>query len=224
VAEPWPDLKGPCPDDWDPLHWVAVQLIDGEGCTLRVVADRLGKSAGSISRWKRGWKDRYGDDFLAGDRGRSLERAREISADYTRDTVQGWPELRAAAAASNGIAASLSRKLAIVRVEQILADPEQIKLLTVADLFTLVKVADMLERRADELIDVRRGGGRGAANPASGADAPDGFLDGLDVPVGEEASEVFAALAESASTFLHLVTDEGIPADGVIDVEVKKTG
>lgn len=216
MSELWPDLTGDCPDDWEPIRWVAAQAIH-QGKTQRATAARLGVAPSTISRWKRQWKNRYGEDFLALDRARNLSGAREVASAYRLGTVGGWGDVRAAAAASNGVTADLARQIAQRRLQEILDDPVELSLLTVADLLTLAKIADMLERRADELINVRRGYGdpiETSGRLGDEPEVPEGILDGLDAPIGDEF-EVYVKMAEeNVTAFLHLVTEnEGDTAE-----------
>lgn len=217
MAEPWPDLEGDCPDDWDHRQWVAAQAIyNGE--TQRLAAKRVGVAVGTVSRWKRGWKDRYGDEFLAGDKTRNLAETREIAAAYRRGTDnKTWAEVRASAASANGVTADLARQVAQAILIRYLESPEDLAALEVKDALTLAKVAEMLEKRADELIDIRRGQGPGSFG-GQFDEVPEGIFDALDAPVGEEHDEVVAQAAENATTFLRLVEDSGLPPNGIIEI------
>lgn len=220
MAEPWPDMGGRCPTDWQAKHWRAAKALH-RGDTIRAVAKKEGLSAGTISKWKREWKDRFGPEFLAGDNARGLEAGREVSIMY-RSGTQNWSEVRAAAAAQCGITAQMARDVAQQILQGYLDNPLKLAELDVSDAVGLTKVSYMLDRRAGEMRDDGRAGKNGALNdPENYSDqVPAGILDGLDAPIGDDMERIIEMAEDSATVFLHLVDTSQIPADGVIDVDV----
>lgn len=58
-----PDPLGEKPDDWQTEHWQAFQVLRGGGIYSEAAAE-VNRGTGTISRWVRQWRDRYGDEVL----------------------------------------------------------------------------------------------------------------------------------------------------------------
>lgn len=227
MTDPAPDLRGDCPDDWDPRHWLAAQMIN-QGKTYEAVGAVVGVRRGTISGWVQKWRKRYGKKFLW--QGRKAftdeQRARAIEAS-SASTSAKWSTLREVAANENGVLAGAAREVAYQVLQIYLEERDRLLLLTPGDVYLLARSVEILERRADGLIGIPDatkaplGRGRVSGDAEPSGKPPAGTLDALDGPQDDEEAATIAAAHAGLKAFLTVVPEDD---DGGDDPPTETTG
>lgn len=197
----WPSPEGERPPDWPEHYWDAFRFMELEGSSASDAAARIGRSHGTLSRFIRKQRDKYGAEFWPPTRRRGWGNpAAGTSVALARSS---WPELRALASMNFGEAAETARATCVAALESLLHDPVRMKLLAPRDILDLAKAAEILARRADVLSGIVP-----MSNPLPPPGEPD---DGYPVdlgPLGQVTPDGHRDVIEMASLVVRAYREE----------------
>ena len=208
------------PDGWQPEWWQAFESLHG-GATYQQTADLLGRSASTISRWVRSWRDKWGEDiFVSPNEARNnlTQESRVKGGEAGGAAIAKFhADNRAQLALGAGIAADHTRDLAMLIMRRFVQSPLAIAEAGPHEVLQLARAFDLFAARADKLSDL---GGRYQDPTDNGEFSADVDLSGLEAAVsGTETQELLGAADDIVRRF-KLLKGGG----DVIDVEESKSG
>ena len=220
-----PDPAGAMPGDWRPIEWAAFLALSG-GASYREAGESVGRARGTISGWVQRWRAKYGPEFcpVEGKTTLSPETRGPGSSAAGAVTAARWREVRELAAGRFGAVSEVALQHALDIMADIMADKDRRASLTMADVATLARVADLAARRADALADVvdptraflGAPGGPGAGGRGGS------LLDGLELPTGPAGGETLEMLEMVSTRFRHLVAVDA--GSDIVDVAGRAAG
>lgn len=202
------------PPDWPPRQWRAYQAIQLRKASYAEAAAEAGVQPGTISRWVRLWRDRYGEGFCPPAHAPPRMDSHKGGYMMGKASRQRWADLREAAA--GGLAETLDIGILLAQrvIRYHLRHPEDLSIL---DLKHLVDAIDRIARRADILAGIPDPNRALITQTNVLGSTPAGILDGLEAAsIGDGDRDTLEA---AERVIAHFLQDNEDGEDGdVIDI------
>ena len=146
-----PDPADGMPDGWDPKLWEGYRMM-WAGATLREVGYHVERSSGTVSGWRKRWREKYGPGLFA-EQAKANTEARQADI-ASQEPARKWREHRTNLADLSG----RNGDKMLVLLEQLLArftkQVEQGQEVSMADITGLVAAIDRISVVADRLTGI----------------------------------------------------------------------